>query len=125
MAMSQEDLQNEIAKAQQIQQQLENVISQKQQLESKKNDLERALEEINELEKETPMYKNVGGNILIQVEDREELIDELEDDLESSEVRIKTLSKQEEKLRDTFQKLQEELSSKMGGIQQGPVSGGS
>jgi len=122
MAMNQQGLQNEIAKAQQLQQQLQMIMSQKQQLEVKSKDLERALDEINRLEKETPVYKEVG-EILVQVEDKEELISELEDDKESTDVRLKSLKSKEEKLRDQFKEIQEKLSAQMGGMQQGPQGG--
>ncbi len=124
MVASQEELQNEIAKAQQLQQQLQNVLSQKQQMEIKKNDLERALEEIKDLEEDTPMYRNVGENILIKVEDRGKLISDLEEQVESTEVRLKSFSRQEEKLRKNFQELQKELSAKLSGAQPGPQTGG-
>lgn len=124
MVASQEELQNEIAKAQQLQQQLQNVLSQKQQMEIKKNDLERALEEIKDLKEDTPMYRNVGENILIKVEDRGKLISDLEEQVESTEVRLKSFSRQEEKLRKNFQELQKELSAKLSGAQPGPQTGG-
>ncbi|MFP4051068.1 MAG: prefoldin subunit beta [Thermoplasmata archaeon] len=122
MAMNQQGLQEEIAKAQQLQQQLQMIMSQKQQLEVKSKDLERALDEVNRLEDETPVYKEVG-EILVQVEDKEELISELEDDKESTDVRLKSLKGKEEKLRDQFKEIQEKLSTQMGGMQQGPQGG--
>ena len=120
--MNQQDLQNEIAKAQQLQQQLQMIMSQKQQLEVKSKDLGRALDEINRLEEETPVYKEVG-DILVQVEDKGELIEELEDDKESTDVRLKSLKSKEEKLREQFKELQQKLSTQMGGMQQGPQGG--
>ncbi len=122
MAMNQQGLQEEIAKAQQLQQQLQMIMSQKQQLEVKSKDLERALDEINRLEEETPVYKEVG-EILVQVENKEELISDLEEDKESTDVRLKSLKSKEEKLRDQFKDIQEKLSSQMGGMQQGPQGG--
>ncbi len=124
MAMNQEEMQNEIMQVQQLQQQLQQIMTQKQQLETRKKDLETALEEIGKLEDETRVYKNIGEEILVQVEDRDDLVEEIEDDLESSEIRIKSLSRQEDKLRKKFQELQQKLTSQMGGVQQGPISDG-
>ncbi len=124
MAMNQEEMQNEIMQVQQLQQQLQQIMTQKQQLETRKKDLENALEEIGKLEDETRVYKNIGEEILVQVEDRDDLVEEIEDDLESSEIRIKSLSRQEDKLRKKFQELQQKLTSQMGGVQQGPISDG-
>ncbi len=123
MSVSQEDIQNEIAKAQQMQQQLQQVSSQKQQLDMKSNDVDRALEELKKLDDDTPIFKNLGGDLLVKVKDRKELIEELEDELETIKVRVKSLSRQEEKLRKNFQELQQELTSKLSGMQQGPIGG--
>ncbi len=123
MSVSQEEIQNEIAKAQQMQQQLQRVTSQKQQLDMKNNDVERALEELQKLDDDTPIFRNLGGDLLVKVKDRKELIEELEDELETLKVRLKSLSRQEEKLRKNFQELQQELTSKLSGMQQGPIGG--
>ncbi|MFO8110680.1 MAG: prefoldin subunit beta [Thermoplasmata archaeon] len=122
MSISQEEIQNEIAKAQQMQQQLQNVISQKQQLDMKSGDVDRALEELRKLDDDTPIFRNLGGDLLVKVKDRKELIEDLEDELETLNVRVKSLSRQEEKLRKNFQELQQELTSKLSGMQ-GPMGG--
>ncbi len=117
MSVSQEDIQNEIAKAQQLQQQLQRAVSQKQQLEMKSGDVDRALEELKKLDDDTPIFRNLGGDLMVKVKDRKELVEELEDELETLNIRVKSLSRQEEKLRKNFQELQEELSSKLSGLQ--------
>lgn len=124
MAMNQEELQNKLMEAQQLQQQLQKLITQRQQLQLKENDIERALSELEKLEKETPVYRNVGENILVKVEDKDKLVEELKDDLESTSVRVKALGRQEDKMRKTFQNIQKELSTSLGGLQQGAVGGG-
>ncbi len=124
MAMNQEDIQAKLAEAQQLQQQLQRIITQKQQLQLKENETERALEELEKLSEESPVYKNVGENIMIKIEDREKLIEELKDDLESTQVRVKAIARQEDKLRKNFQNIQKELSASLSGLQQGPTGGG-
>ncbi len=124
MAMNQEDIQTKLAEAQQLQQQLQRIITQKQQLQLKENETERALEELGKLSVESPVYKNVGENILIKVEDQNELIEELKDELESTQVRVKAIARQEDKLRKNFQNIQKELSASLSGLQQGPTGGG-
>ncbi len=124
MAMNQEDIQTKLVEAQQLQQQLQRIITQKQQLQLKENETERALEELGKLSDESPVYKNVGGNLLVKVEDRSKLMDELQDDLESTQVRVKAIARQEDKLRKNFQGIQKELSASLSGLQQGPVGGG-
>ncbi len=124
MAMNQEEVQGKLMEAQQLQQQLQNLVTQRQQLQMKENDVERALNELEKLKEETPVYRNVGKNILIKVEEKDKLIEELKDDLESTTVRVKALGRQEDKMRKTFQKLQKELSESLGGLNQGAVGGG-
>ncbi len=119
MAMNQEELQNKLMEAQQLQQQLQNVVQQRQQLQLKENDIERALSELEKLKDDTPVYRNVGENILVKVEEKDKLIEELKDDLESTNVRVKALGRQEDKMRKTFQNIQKELSESIGGINQG------
>lgn len=124
MAMNQEDIQAKLMEAQQLQQQLQNVVTQKQHLQLKENETERALEELEKLSQESPIYKNVGENIMIKVEDRDKLMDELKDELESTRVRVKAMGRQEDKLKKNFQNIQKELSASLGGLQQGSVGGG-
>ncbi len=122
MSVSQEEIQNEIAKVQQLQQQLQTVMQQKQQLEMKSNDVGRALEELKDMDDDTPIFRNLGGDLLVKVKDREELIEELDDELETLEVRLKSLGRQEEKLRTNFEEMQQQLTSRLSGMQ-GPTGG--
>ncbi len=124
MGISQEEIQDEIAKAQQLEQQLQAVMNQKQQLQVKSKDLEKALDELERLDEEATIYQEVG-EILVKVEDNEEMIDELKEDKETTDVRLDSLENKEEKLRDQFQDLQQKLSSQLGGLQQGggPMGG--
>ena len=115
MSMSQEDVQNEIAKAQQLQQQLQMVMSQKQQLEERSEDLGRALDEVKRLDDDTPVYQEIG-EILVEVENKDEMIEELKEKKENADIRLKSLSSKEEKLQSQFQELQEKLSSQLGGM---------
>ncbi len=109
-------VQNLVAQLQQLQQQLQAVITQRAQVEALLRDTEQALEELQKVDDDTPVYKAVG-NVLVK-EKRENVIKELTEKKETYEIRIKTLQRQEEKLRERFaetqQKLQNMLSPQAG-----------
>ena len=77
--------------------QIEQVANQKYQLDVRIKELDKTLKELEGVGSDTPVYKTVG-NILYQVEDRKKLIDELSEQKELSEIRIKTLEKQQKTL---------------------------
>ena len=82
-------LQNQIAQFQQLQQQLQAVLSQKFRMDAQLKEMEMTLEELNKAPADTPVYKNVGS-LMIKVADKESLLKEIEDDKETTEVRVKT-----------------------------------
>ncbi|MBN2067725.1 MAG: prefoldin subunit beta [Candidatus Diapherotrites archaeon] len=88
--------------------QLFTVSAQKQQLQLQNSSLKQALEELSKT-KEKKVYKAVG-NILIQAETGK-VKKELEDKLESIELRIKTLQKQEDSLVNKLNKLKSDIES--------------
>ena len=106
-------LQNQIAQFQQLQQQLQAILSQKFQMEAQLREVERTLEELGKVSDETPVYKNVGA-LLIKAEDKESVIKEIEEDKETLEVRVKTLNRQEKQMRERYQSLQEQLQKALG-----------
>ncbi|WP_456469355.1 prefoldin subunit beta [Archaeoglobus sp.] len=100
-------VQNLVAQLQQLQQQLQAVITQRAQVEALLRDAEQALEELQKIEDEAPVYKAVG-NVLVK-EKKEDVIKELTEKKETYEIRIKTLQRQEEKLRERFAETQKKL----------------
>lgn len=85
--------------------QIEQVANQKYQLDVRIKELDKTLKELEGVGSDTPVYKTVG-NILYQVEDRKKLIDELSEQKELSEIRIKTLEKQQKTLEDKYKELE-------------------
>jgi len=102
-------VQNMVAQLQQLQQQLQAVVTQRAQVEALLRDAEQALEEVNKVGEDTPIYKAVG-NILVK-ESKEKIVKELTEKKETYEIRIKTLQRQEEKLRERFAETQKKLQS--------------
>ncbi len=102
-------VQNLVAQLQQLQQQLQAVITQRTQVEALLRETESALQELEKVGDDTPIYKAVG-NILIK-EDREKVVKDLTEKKETYEIRIKTLQRQEERLRERFAETQKKLQN--------------
>jgi prefoldin beta subunit len=102
-------LQNKIAQFQQIQQQIQIISSQKFQLEAHLRDTERALSELEKISAETPIYKSVGS-LLVRADDKEGVEKELTEKKETTDIRLKALDRQEKKLIEKYQSLQQELT---------------
>lgn len=106
-------LQNQIAQFQQLQQQLQNVLQQKFRMEAQLKELEMTIEELKKVGPETPVYRNVGS-LMIAVKDKENLLKEVEDDKETTEIRVKTLDRQEKMFREKYQVMQDQISKALG-----------
>jgi len=107
-------MQNQIAQLQQMQQQLQVVVTQRSQLEAKEREIESTLEELAKAEDDTAIYKSIG-TLLIKADNKEELKKELDEHKETIGVRIKTLKKQEKTLSERYQSLGEKLSDALKG----------
>jgi len=88
-------------------------MQQRQQVEIRLKEIEDALEELNNTDEKTPIYKSVGA-ILIKTKGKDEVKKELESNKESLEIRKNSLEKQEgstkEKLNELQSKVQNALS---------------
>ncbi|MEF8879158.1 MAG: prefoldin subunit beta [Candidatus Thermoplasmatota archaeon] len=126
--MAEEDmskqLQDQISRLQQLRSQLQTIMQQKQQVEMNLREISQALEELDKTEEKTPIYRSVGS-VLIKAKNKKEIIDDLESNKESLDLRKNTLEKQEgrtkEKLSELQSKVQNSLSMQQGG---GGAAGG-
>lgn len=100
-----EEQRKDLMEAQNIQQQLQVVLMQKQQLLLQKTEAEKASEEVEKASGQ--MYRFAGG-VLVPKE-KSVLQEELKEELESVEVRVNALGKQEKKLRERFEELRKKL----------------
>ncbi len=107
-------MQNQIVQLQQLQQQLQVIVSQRTQLEAKEREISNTLEELEKTKKDTPIYKSIG-TLLIRSDNKDELKKELDEHKETISVRIKTLKKQEKTLNERYQSLGEKLSEALKG----------
>ncbi len=93
------------------------VVSQKVQLENALKEVENAIQEVEKVEESTPIYKSVG-TVLVKTK-KEDVLKELNEKKETIEVRIRALSRQEEKLKERLKELQEKVKSMLSGVQAG------
>ncbi|OWP56302.1 MAG: prefoldin subunit beta [Thermoplasmatales archaeon B_DKE] len=106
-----EYLQNQIKQAQQLEGQIEQVATQKYQLDVRIKELDKTIKELDSIKDGTKVFKNVGP-VLYEVESRKKLIDELSEQKELSEIRIKTLEKQQASLEAKYKELEEILKKR-------------
>lgn len=104
-------LQNQIAQYQQVQQQLQAVSSQKAQYDAQRREMARTLEELKASTGD--VYKS-AGSLLIKVADKEALASELEESVETMEVRVNSLARQETTLQEKFKALSDSINAAMG-----------
>jgi len=107
-------VQNQIAQFQQLTQQIQMVTTQKIQLEAQVRELERTVQELERLPEDATVFKNVGS-LLVQVKDKPALLTELKEQKETTEVRVKTLDRQDKHLRERHQSLQQQITQALQG----------
>ena len=100
-------LQEQIAKMQQSQQNLQSILMQKQQVEMENAESDRALEELKKASDNDQVFK-YAGTILIK-SDKKSLIDELEEKKQLSKTKSTVLAKQEERLKTSLQEQEQKI----------------
>ena len=113
-------VQEQLAKLQQTQQNLQSILAQKQQLEFDKLETEKALEELQKVNDDM-VFKH-AGTILIK-SNKKDLIEELDEKKELAKTKASLLTKQEERLKITLKegetKIQEMIKNQsVAGTQQ-------
>ena len=94
---------------QMIEQQLENILMQKQNFQVQLSENENASEELKKTKKDP--YKIIGA--IMVSSDKENLLNELKEQEEILNLRLKTLEKQEKSLKDKAESLQNELMEEL------------
>jgi len=105
---------NQIAQFQNLQQQLQAVGTQKYQLEIQLNELQRTLKELDSIEDDAPIYKSIGS-LLVKARDKDSVKAELDEKKETTELRVKSLERQENSLKEKYTALQEQISQAVKG----------
>jgi len=104
-------VQEELARLQQLQQTLQAVVAQKQQLEIEMTETDRALAELEKVTGENPVYKSVGS-ILVRA-DKDGLLTELKEKKELLNTRVTVLGRQEERTRERIKDIQAKLQERL------------
>ena len=106
-------VQNQLGMLQQIQQQLQTILSQKSQYQMAVREANRAQEEIKDSAEDSLMYMSVGS-IMVQ-KNKTVVSEKLTEKVETLELRIKSLEKQEKMLQGKFEQLQAQIKSAIEG----------
>lgn len=104
-------VQEDLARLQQLQQTLQAVVAQKQQLEIEMSETDRAMSELEKVTSENPVYRSVGS-ILVRAE-KDTLLTELKEKKELLNTRVTVLGRQEERTRERIKDLQQKLQERL------------
>ena len=104
-------VQEHLARLQQTQQNFQSIMMQKQQLESEKLETEKALEELKKASDDESVFKH-AGTIMIK-SNKNDLIDELEEQVELAKTKASLLVKQEERLKTTLKEQETKIQEIM------------
>ena len=106
-------VQNQLGMLQQIQQQLQTILSQKAQYEIAVREAKRAKEEISDAADDSVMYMSVGT---VMMQKKKEVVNtKLSEKIETLELRIKSLEKQEKMMQGKFEQLQAQIKAAIEG----------
>lgn len=100
-------IEQQIRQLQQFEVQLQNILTQKQQLQLELGDIETALKYLQEAKDDVKLFKSVGS-LLIEGT-KEKVMNELKEKRDLIDLRLKTLQKQEEKIRSRIEELRSSI----------------
>ena len=106
-------VQNQIAMIQQVQQQLGTIIQQKSQFEMMAKEARKAEAELASISDDSDVYVTIGTVMMKQ--GRDKVVADLTEKIETFELRIKSLEKQEKALTTKFEQLQAQIKSALEG----------
>lgn len=113
-------LKEQLARLQQLQQNLQAIMMQKQQVELENAETERALEELKKTTSDDAVYK-LAGPLLIK-SNKDELLKDLEEKKELSSTRIVVLGKQESRVKENLKEVESKINQMMQMAQSGSSS---
>jgi len=116
-------LKEQLARLQQLQQNLQAIMMQKQQVELEISETERALEELKKTTSDDAVYK-LAGPLLVK-SDKDNLLKELEEKKELSSTRTVVLGKQESRVKENLKELENKINQMMHMAQSGSSQSGS
>ncbi len=111
-------VQNQLAMLQQMQQQLQTVVSQKAQYELTIRESRRAVEDLADVADDAAVFMNVGSVMMQKT--KEQVLASLNERIETLDLRVKSLEKQEKALQGRFEQLSTQIRGALEGKQQPP-----
>ncbi|MEM4699809.1 MAG: prefoldin subunit beta [Candidatus Nezhaarchaeales archaeon] len=105
------EIQNKLLQLQESQERLRALVIRRQQFELELREVQRALEELEKLSPDAPVYKTVGS--LLFLADRNKTMSELQDRKETLELHIKTLERQESLARKQVEELRQKIAQSL------------
>ena len=111
-----ENIQNQLNQFQQLQQQAQAVNMQVQNVEVQIQETEKALEELKKTDENTEVFKQ-AGTLLIKVE-YSDALSEMEENLETLQLRKQTMARQEERVMKKLEEMQATIQTAMQGMGQ-------
>ncbi|MDG6994790.1 MAG: prefoldin subunit beta [Nitrososphaerota archaeon] len=106
-------LREQLARFEQLQQNLQAILVQKQQIDLESADVDRALVELKKAGENDAVYKS-AGSILVKAK-KEDLIKDLDEKKELAGTRSTVLSKQEQRVRENIKELQAKIEEALKG----------
>ncbi|WP_461461460.1 prefoldin subunit beta [Methanobrevibacter sp.] len=109
-----QNVQEQLNQFQNLQQQAQAVAVQKQNLDIQINETERAIAELEKTDSDSEVFKS-AGNLLIKV-NRDDIFEETKENLETLQLRQKTMERQEERVMKKLEEMQTSIESAMKGL---------
>lgn len=113
-------VQNQIAMLQSLQQQLQTVMTQKAQYDLAVREAKKAQEALKDIPEDAEVFQSIG-TVLIQ-QKKEKVAEGLVEKIETLEIRIKSLEKQEKAMQAKFEQLSAQVKEALEGKKSSPVS---
>lgn len=101
-------LREQLARLQQLQQNLQAIMIQKQQLEAESVEIEKATEELKKSELDEAVYKSVGP-LLIKTK-KDETLKELDEKKDLANTRLVVLGKQETRVKENLKEVENKIN---------------
>ena len=102
-------IQNDLKQFQRLQAELQAVAQQRLQFDLKLRETTHTLEELKSVPSDAPIYRPVGS-LLVKAKNKEEVETLLGEEKETLEVRVKSVERQENQLKERYTTMQRELS---------------
>ncbi len=114
-------VQNQLVRFQEMQEQLRAILIRKQQFDLETKDVERALNESKNLADDAVIYKSVG--ILLFKTEKGKIVAELNERKEELDLRMKTIERQEQRLKQQLEDLRRTIMEQVNLAGRGPLPG--